>query len=61
MTVAEDSLADTASLPPAAARGASIPIPILKAPLTSSPFPLSSTKEIRLRAGNTGGVAGVSR
>ena len=60
MTVTGDSLAGTASLPLAAAGAASIRIPIPRAPLTSSPFPLFPTKEIRLRAGNTGGVAGVS-
>ena len=38
-----------------------IRIPTPRTPLTNSPFPLFPTKEIRLRDGNTGGVAGVSR
>ena len=61
MTVALASLAAIASLPLAAAVGVSIRIPTPRAPLTSSRFPLFLTKEIHLRDGNTGGVAGVSR
>jgi hypothetical protein len=65
MTVVLDSLAGTASLSLslAAAGGVSIRIriPSPTAPLTSRPSHLFPTKQIHLRAGNTGGVAGVNR